>query len=248
MKEKYWVPALERADDIITTIAKNPKKLKLMELSEKTKINKSSLFSLLNTLDALGWIYKEANQTYSLGPKLGFFSAKYTQQFDLTKYFEREADKVVMKINETIQLSIRQGKKIVYIAKKESSQRVRIVSEPGMTLPAHATAMGKALLSELSDHKLLEMYENKKFEKITNNTVDNINQLLDQVNYCRKEGYIVEHQETIEGFTCIAAPILNENNKIIAAVSFTMTNNNWEKKKNVLIEEILNLAKKISNK
>lgn len=246
MVKKYWVPSIEKVNDVMTIIAKEPKKLKLIDIAKKTNNNKSSIFSILNTLNSLGWIYKESDGSYSLGSKLGFFSAMYIKQYDLTEYFNRETEKVKEKINETIQLSIREGKDIVYIGKKESSQRVRIVSEPGMRLPAHATAMGKVLLSPLSKDSLTNMYKNETFEKLTNKTIENLNQLINQINMFKQNGYVVEHEEAIRGFTCIAAPILNEKNKLIAAISFTMITESWEKKKEFFIEEILTLAEKIS--
>ncbi|GGK02476.1 IclR family transcriptional regulator [Lentibacillus kapialis] len=246
MKKKYWVPAIERADIIVTMIAKEPRQLKLIDISNKSNINKSSLFSILTTLEELGWVYKENDQTYSLGPKLGFLSAQYIQQFDLTRLFNREAEKTIKKVEETIQLSILEGNEIIYIAKKEGYSRVRIVSEPGMRLPAHATAMGKTMLSTFSRNELYEMYKVNGFDKITDNTVDNLDDLQKQLNDLRNKGYIIENQEAVKGFTCIAAPVWNERNDIIAAVSFTMPLDNWDEKSEVCKNEIIALAKELS--
>ncbi|MDC3423421.1 IclR family transcriptional regulator [Aquibacillus sp. 3ASR75-11] len=246
MEKKYWVPAIEKANNIMTIIAKEPRKLKLMEISKRSNINKSSLFTILNTLEELGWVYKEADQTYSLGPKLGFLSAQYIQQFDLTRLFNREADKTVRIIEETIQLSILEGNEIIYIAKKEGQSVVRIASGPGMRFPAHATAMGKTMLSSFSKNKISEMYKESGFKKLTDKTVDNLDDLMDQINEFKKKGYIIETQEAVKGFTCISAPVWNERNEIIAAVSFTMTIDNWEKKSELCKDEIIALAKRLS--
>ncbi|HLR52765.1 MAG TPA: IclR family transcriptional regulator [Candidatus Avamphibacillus sp.] len=246
MDKKYWVPAIERADKVITIIANESGKLKLMEIAKKSDMNKSSLFSLLNTLEELRWVYKEVDQSYSLGSKLGFLSAQFIQQYDLTTYFDREAAKSVEKVQEAIQLSILEGSDIIYIAKKEGHQRVRINTSPGMRAPAHATAMGKVMLSSLTGDDLIEGYKDKEFEKVTDMTVDNLDHLLEQINSLKENGYIIESQEAVKGFTCIAAPILNERQEIIAAVSYTMTIDNWRRKSEVCKEEIISLAKRIS--
>ncbi|QAS54450.1 IclR family transcriptional regulator [Halobacillus litoralis] len=246
MGNKYWVPAIEKANNIMTIIAKEPGKLKLIEISRRSNINKSSLFSILNTLEELGWVYKESDQTYSLGTRLGFFSAQYFQQFDLVGFFNREAEKAMKKIEETIQLSILEGNEIIYIAKKEGPSRVRIASGPGMSLPAHATAMGKAMLSKFSKDDLAEMYKESGFEQLTDKTVDNLHDLQNQINDMREKGYVIENQESVKGFTCIAAPVWNERNEIIAAVSFTMPLDNWEKKSELCKKEIISLAKILS--
>lgn len=246
MSKKYWVPAIERANTVLTIISKEPRRLKLMEISERSEINKSSLFSILNTLEELGWVYKEIDQTYSLGARLGFLSSQYIHQFDLTRVFDREADKTLRKIEETIQLSILEGNEIIYIAKKEGLSRVRVASEPGMRFPAHATAMGKAMLSSFSKDELEARYTENGFEKVTDKTVDNLDDLVKQINDFKVNGYIIENQEAVKGFTCIAAPILNERNKIIAAVSFTMDSDTWNQKSNLCKEEILKLSKNLS--
>lgn len=246
MKEKYWVPAIERTDAVLSIISNEPRKLKLMEISEKSKINKSSLFSILNTLEKLGWIYKEIDHTYSLGAKLGLLSSKYIQQFDLSKIFDREAEKTMRKIEETIQLSILEGDEIIYLAKKEGFARVRVATEPGMRFPAHATAMGKVMLSKYTKEELETRYYKKDFERFTNYTVENVNDLIAQIDLMSESGYIIENQEAVKGFTCIAAPILNERNEIIAAVSITMQKDVWAKKSSVCKEEILMLAKSLS--
>lgn len=246
MKKKYWVPAIERVNNVLTLIAKEPNKLKLMEISKISGINKSSLFSIMNTLEELGWVYKEADQTYTLGPQLGYLGAKYNQQFDLTKVFEQEAAKTVQIIGETIQLSVLDGEDIVYRAKKEGSSVVRIATEPGMRLPAHATAMGKVLLSTYSKKELSEMYRDRAFQKLTDYTVDNLDDLIDQIESLYQNGYIIEAEETVKGFTCIAAPVRNERNDIIAAVSITMTLDSWVEKSEIAKNEIITLAKNLS--
>ena len=246
MTKKYWVPAIERVDIVLTIIARAPRQLKLIEISKESDINKSSLFSILNTLEELGWITKESDNTYSLGAKLGYLSTKYIRQFDITRVIDEEAEKTLESVKETIQLSILEGTEIIYLAKKEGPSRVRVVSEPGMRAPAHATAMGKVMLSKFSQEELLNMYQTTELEQVTENTVDNLEDLLTQINAINENKYIIESEEAVRGFTCIAAPIRNEFNEIIAAVSFTLDTETWKSKKEICKNEILKLAKNLS--
>lgn len=246
MNKKYWVPAIEKTNTILTIISKEPRKLKMMEIAEKSDINKSSLFSLLNTLEELGWVYKEIDQTYSLGAKLGFLSAQYIQQFDLTRSFDREAEKSMRIIEETAQLSILEGSEIIYIAKKEGPSRVRLASEPGMRFPAHATAMGKAMLSTFTKDELTTLFKVSNLEKITDKTVDSVENLFAQIDGMKNKGYFIEKQEAVKGFFCIAAPVWNERNEIMAAVSFAMDSDSWEQKSALCKKEILSFANNLS--
>ncbi|MDB5085956.1 MAG: IclR family transcriptional regulator, partial [Bacilli bacterium] len=56
MQQKYWVPALEKASQILSLLAAEPARMRLMDLSTILVIHKSSMFSLLHTLENLGWV------------------------------------------------------------------------------------------------------------------------------------------------------------------------------------------------
>ena len=66
-ERKYWVPALEKADSVLSVISPEPGKNKLIDLSRRLGINKSSMFSLLAHDGNVEWVEKGADDTYSLG-------------------------------------------------------------------------------------------------------------------------------------------------------------------------------------
>lgn len=247
MEKKYWAPAIERADKIIDIIAHHPAKYRLIDLSNELSINKSSLFSLLNTLEVLNWVKKEKDGTYSLGIKLGTLTPFYFKQFDIINTFNLAALSTVEKLNETIQLSILDGAEIVYLSKKESTSPVRVSTDPGMRYPAHATAMGKVQLSQYTYDELTALFPESSLKPKTKNTVSHIDELWEQILSIKENGFIVEFQEAVEDFNCIAAPIINHENKIIASVSATILASRWEEKKIMAQAEILDLAKRISS-
>lgn len=248
MKKKYWVPAIERADKILNLIAYRPNEYRLIDVSNELNINKSSLYSLLNTLETLGWVKKEKDDTYSLGMRLGVLSALYSSQFDLIGTFSEEAAATVENLDETVQLSILDGTDILYLAKKEGSSPVRVATDPGMKFPAHATAMGKVHLSKYNFEQIKDLYEGKSLETKTPYTIKTLEELWEQITLLNEYGYIKEYQEAVENFFCIAAPVKNHENEIIAAVSVTMLTTNWEKKQKQAEREIIDLAKRISLK
>ncbi|WP_264740857.1 IclR family transcriptional regulator [Cytobacillus firmus] len=246
MKEKYWVPALEKANNILALIGERPNQLRLIDISKQLGINKSSLFSLLNTLETLRWIVKEEGDTYSLGPALGALSAAYFKQFNILQSFYKEASVSVSKINEHIQLGMLEKGNVVYLGKMEGDSRVRLVTDPGMRFPAYASAIGKIQLTQYDKNELEELFPSSQFVKKTPFTISNIDDLYENVNAAKKNGYAIENQEASLGFHCVAAPVYNYENNIIAGVSFTMMTNSWEQKKDAAKEEILNLANRLS--
>jgi IclR family KDG regulon transcriptional repressor len=248
LEKKYRVPAIERADKVLDLIAYRPHKYRLIDLSKELDINKSSLFSLLNTLESLGWVKKERDDTYSLGMRFGIFSALYVSQFDLVDTFSIESETMVSSLDETVQLSILDGTDILYVAKKEGSSPIRVATDPGMKFPAHATAMGKVLLSKYKYHELEELFAEKNLEAKTPYTIKTLDELWEQITSLKENRYIKEYQEAVEDFFCIGAPIYNNEGEIIAAISVTMLKVNWERKQKQVEKEIMDLARRISLK
>ncbi|WP_445299971.1 IclR family transcriptional regulator [Lysinibacillus sp. FSL K6-0232] len=246
MDKKYWVPAVERAHLVLMEISKSPDELRLIDLSKRLEINKSSLFSLLNTLESLGWVIKENNDTYHLGPTIGMFNSMYLSQFNLIQTFYKEAIDSVNKINEPIQLGVLDGSDVVYLGKVNAQTNVRLVTDPGMRFPAYASAIGKAQMIHFSKQDLEKLFNDTEWVKKTDHTTANIDELYDKVRLAKANGYSIENEESALGFHCVAAPIYNFENQIIAAVSFSMPTDSWTKKFSDAKEEILNLAAKLS--
>lgn len=246
-KPKYWVPAIERAHLVMNKICSAPGKYRLMDLSHETGINKSSMFSLLQTMEALNWISLEADGTYSNGMVIAHWAASFYRHHDLIELFKKEASAYAEDLGETVQLAQLELTDIVYLAKEECSySQVRLVSEPGMTYPAHVTALGKVLLAGLPDDEVRTRYHELKLEQRTPFSLNDPELLYQQLPEIREQGYAVDLQEAVLGFCCIAAPIVNGNGKVIAAVSCSMLQHVWESKKETVIKEIQSLAQKLS--
>ena len=213
---------------------------------KKLEIHKSSLFSLLNTLETLGWVVKASSDTYNLGPTLGMFNSMYLSQFNLIQSFYKEAAKSVSKINEPIQLGILDGQDVVYLGKVNAKSNVRLVTDPGMRFPAYASAIGKVQMINFSKEELQKLLSDTEWIKKTAHTTSSINVLYDKVRMAKANGYSVENEESALGFHCVAAPIYNFENQIIASVSFSMPTDSWEVKFEEAKNEILNLATRLS--
>lgn len=246
VNEKYWVPAIERADIVLKEIAENPNQFRLIDLAKKLEINKSSLYSLLNTMEKLDWIVKGNGDCYSLGPSLGSVSASYFKQFDILESFYTESVNSLKKINEHMQIGVLQGGNVVYIGKVRGDSHVQLVTEPGTRFPAYSTSIGKIQLSNFSKKELRDLYPKEPLEPKTPYTITSIDELYENVRIAKIEGFVEEHQESAEGFHCVAAPVFNYEKKIIAGISFAMTTSNWEHKSEEARSEIMSLAKRLS--
>ncbi|NOU95777.1 helix-turn-helix domain-containing protein [Paenibacillus sp. LMG 31456] len=246
MDRKYWVPALEKAHAVTRLVAEEPGQLKLTDLCKRLEISKSSMFSLLQTMEALHWLARDRSDTYTLGMHFGMMGSAFFRQFDLIDAFRKEAPAYMREVNESIQLASLEGKEIVYMAKEAAPSLVQMVSGPGTRLPAHATGLGKMLLSALDETQLGLLYTEDSLSSLTPFTLRTKQELLKQLAAIRQQGYALDLQEGVMGFNCIAVPIYQSGNKMIAAISFSMPLHNWEEKREQALKLILSLANKLS--
>lgn len=107
--------------------------------------------------DALGrrqWLVKSGDG-YAIGVALFEIGSTYLLADFTLDAFRREAAWFVAKHNEAVQMAVLDRAEVVYLAREDPSRAVRLVSDIGSRLPAHGSALGKALLASLSDETVL---------------------------------------------------------------------------------------------
>jgi DNA-binding IclR family transcriptional regulator len=248
MDKKYWVPALEKANDIVHALAEAPSSLKLIDLSRRLDINKSSMFSLLNTLETLEWVVREDDGTYSLGSKLGLLGSAFFKQYSVIDMFRKEVASVKQQLGETIQLAKLEQREVLYLAKEEGASQVRLASEPGMKMAAHVTALGKALLAYQPAAVFGALYAEELLAPTpTPHTIRTKSQLAAELDTIRRKGCAFDLQEAVTGFSCVAAPIFDAQGQPVAAISCSMIQHVWEEKQQLAQQLICEMAKRMSH-
>ncbi|QHT62312.1 IclR family transcriptional regulator [Paenibacillus lycopersici] len=245
-ERKYWVPALEKADNVLAVLAAEPGRHKLIDLSKRLEINKSSMFSLLGTMETLQWVKRGEGDTYSLGHAFAAYGSSYAKGYDLSRSFQAEAVTARDRLQETVQLAKLEGNQVLYLGKLEALSPVRLQSEPGMLLPAHATALGKAMLARLGEDELLRLYPDDELKALTPHTIPTREALFRQLQAIREQGYAVDEQESVMGFRCVAAAIRGGEGQAIGAVSCSMLLHQWEAKGEEAKAEMQALARRLS--
>ncbi|HZG57983.1 IclR family transcriptional regulator [Paenibacillus sp.] len=246
MDSKYRVPALEKADAVLQAVSEAPYRLRLIDLSVKLGIHKSSLYSLLLTMESLQWVAKDGADTYALGPGLGRLGSMYANSHDLIGAFGREAARVADTLGEALQLGRLEGTEVLYLAKREVPSPIRLASGPGMKFPAHATGLGKALLSGLPPERLRALYAAAELTPLTPQTIASREALFAEVEEAARNGFAEDREESVIGFCCVAAPIKNGEGETVAAVSCSMPSHVWERKRERAREEMVKLAARLT--
>jgi DNA-binding IclR family transcriptional regulator len=115
-------------------------------------------------------------------------------------------DDLARQFGETVHLGRLDGAHIVYLAKRESVHPLRLYSAIGRRLPAHATALGKALLAERPDDVVDEVLS-WPLAALTPHTITDRDALLADLATVRAQGYAVDREESTHGIVCFAVAL-----------------------------------------
>jgi DNA-binding IclR family transcriptional regulator len=214
------VKSAVRVVDIFEALASFPDGLGFSELGRRLGFPKSSLHELLAALTERGYVAFDTEQrTYALGIRVWELGQAYPFYRDLLREARREMERIVADINETVQLATLDGADNVYLDKVDCSHPIRLQSEVGKRLPAHATGLGKVLLAELPPDDLHARLVGQTFPTFTARTIPDRSTLLSELDSVRAQGFAVDDQEYTEGLRCVAVPIRERGGGATTALS-----------------------------
>lgn len=222
---KLHQPTL-RVIRILNFISKNNfnEGVSFSNISEKLNIPKSTLSPILKTLNTSEYIYLDKDsRKYTIGMGIFTVGQSVLNNTSLFDYIKKTMDDIVFECNEICQLGILNSNdksKVLYIAKVEPLQSIKLMSSIGSSLPAHASALGKSLLYKTSKNKVQNIF-NGNFYKLTPNTITNFEDFCEDLEEVSKKGYSYESGESTEDIECIAVPI-EKDSRVIAAISLSI--------------------------
>ena len=149
---------------------------------------------------------------------------------------------------ESISLAVLNGRDIVYIAKADSYEILRTNIEIGKKFPAYKTALGKVLLAHLSSEKFNRLFKLTKVKNYINeNSELDIPELKQYLKKVKTEGIAFDNEEATPGIRCMAAPIVDANSEILAAISISGPTIRFTLEKiDLWKKELIKIAKRIS--
>jgi|SRR5208283_726452 len=213
------IQSVARAVYILEYISKHHM-LGLSEISRGVGLNKSTTHGLVATLEIMGCIRQDQTTgKYALGLKLFELGQAVLSHMDIRAIAMPHLVHLARKYEETVHLAVLSHDEVVYIDKVDSPRSIRHISQVGGRNPAYCTGVGKVLLAGLSDQKLQKLLKKIKFRQYTPNTISDMNLLKKHLRKVRKDGYALDQEEIEVGLSCVAAPIKNYRDNVIAAIS-----------------------------
>ncbi|MFF4836002.1 IclR family transcriptional regulator [Streptomyces sp. NPDC001315] len=178
--------------------ARGDRPARLDELAGELCVPRSSMYQLLQTLVGCGWVRSDTTGSlYGIGIRALFTGTSYLDSDPHVRRVRPCLDEASDTLGETIHLARLDGPNVVYLATRESHEYPRTISRVGRRIPAHAGALGKALLAERPDGEL--PLPDGPLTALTENTHTDRGTLLVDLAGVRERGYSIDREETVTG-------------------------------------------------
>jgi DNA-binding IclR family transcriptional regulator len=212
--ERYMVPALTRGLDVLRTLSDARRRLTLSEVAAALDVTRSSAYRLLYTLAHLGFVaYDAQTKSYALGPQILHLGYGYLASRDLVEVAMPHLVRLRDRTSWSAHLGELQGREVVYVSRVATLRSIASTVHVGTRLPAHATTMGRILLSSLAEQAIRELYHDHPSLLSKG--------LLDQLGTDRKNGFVVQNAGYEPGVASVAAPIRDVTNRVVAAINIS---------------------------
>ena len=213
------IHSLIKAFSVLDCFNSETPQLGVREIARQLKMSTSTVGRLLVTMHTAGILSQDpATRLYRMGPKVLSWSAVYTNGLDVRQKAHPMLEELHRLTRETVNLYVLDGIERVCVDRIESSQRVRVIVQVGERMPLHAGSAGKAILAYASP-ELVKQILARPLDRMTKNTITGRKKLLDELQVIRDQGYAVSHSERFTDATGLAAPVFDENGKVIAALN-----------------------------
>lgn len=207
----------------------NHAKLSFNEIIELSGIPKTSVYRMLQSLEEMGLVDKDALGKYSLGILFLRFGHLVSERLDIRQVALPTMEELHKEFGEAINLIIRDGDEAVYIEKLESIQPVRLYTTIGRRSPLYAGACARSILSFLSAVEREEYLKKVDLKPYAKGTIVNIDELRETISEARNAGYTISYSE-LEDFTAaVAVPIFDHTGEAIAGLSIAGIETNYQK-------------------
>jgi IclR family acetate operon transcriptional repressor len=178
----------------------------ITELAKELAISPSAAHRIASTLVSEGFLEQEPrSRRYMLcgGVVLGHARSELERLLDVAPaHLASLRDST----DETVHIAVRTGMQVGFPLAVESRRQVRVSSSVGRSVPVHAAATGKVLLSHLPDDEIRAML-GSRLEPLTDRTLLTTEALLAELADVRRNGYAVNTSETEDGIYTVAVAI-----------------------------------------
>ena len=197
--------------------------IKPSQLAKKLDIDRSTAYRLLYTLMVKGYVTQNpATRDFVPNPSKFFaLSSEVAGPMNWPVIAAGFLRLLRDQTGETANLGVLEGHEIVYVGQQAAHEALAVRVPLGTRRPLHCSALGKAFLAFLPDSEIDQLIQKGGLAPRTPRTIIEPQTLKRDFQLVRERGYAIDDEETFEGGRCIAAPIYDHRQQIIASIGIS---------------------------
>lgn len=226
------IQSIDRAAQVLSSL-QGARHLGITELAGQLQLPPSTVHGIVKSLHAHGLVAKEpGGNRYMLGPALLKLSNVYLDTLDVRARAMRWTQELARRTGLATRLGAELFDEVIVIHHNSRPDGSEQMPETGLSIPVHASAMGKILLTYNAD-AADQLFESP-LRSLTGDTITDPAKLILQFAQIAERGIATEEDEAVLGESSVAAPIADRNGSVIAAVAVVLPSSEWPPEDNVL--------------
>lgn len=189
-------------------------------LAREAGIDRSAVGRILQQLVALEVLVANEGK-YEPGPRLFALGRTLSALDTLPAAAAAVLANLVEQYDETSYVCTLHGGAAVFLYESQSTKPLRYVVDLGRPVPLHAGAAGRAILLGLSEESVRETLGTSPLPRMGENTICDVDQLLERRAKDLEVGYSISAEERVEGGAAVAAPFFDSSGTCQGSVVLT---------------------------
>jgi DNA-binding IclR family transcriptional regulator len=229
MSETEDRTSLEKGLALLQEVAASPEPLVMSELTRRLGVSRATTYRLCDSLERAGWIQQldssasGRSKRVDLGPQALGYSILVTNKYDQEARLGPIMSALSRTVGETVHAGILDGTDVVHIARASPESGPHMALPLGARVPAHVTALGKAIMATLPADAILHRYASDDLPKLTTASIGDRQSLIRELHEVANRGYAIDDGESRSGVRCLAAPVFSSVGTAVLAISVTAT-------------------------
>lgn len=217
--KRDFISSLAKGLDVLRAFDRNSPELTTADLAKKLSISRASARRFLLTLTGLGYLDKQGQRFHPTSKVLSLSSAFFSAT-PLSSVAQPFLEEVTRRTEESSSLGILENNTLIFLARSQSRWILNLGLRVGSALPAYCSAMGRILLSALSEEEFDHYLDTVELKAYNERTVTSKSELRKIMARARNQGYAMVDQELEQGLRAVAVPVL-QNSEVIASISIS---------------------------
>jgi DNA-binding IclR family transcriptional regulator len=220
------IQSVDRAIRILGVL-QGARRLSLSEVAGRLELPPSTVHGILKTLQAHGMVVQDRDSNrYQLGPAVLKLGNVYLDTLELRSRAVTWSEELARRSGHAVRTGVLTFDEVVIIHHEPRPDGSRQMPEVGIVIPAHASALGKALLAFLPE-QADDLLAGDKLRSMTSETLIDPSVLRTQLAEVAREALATEREEAVLGEAGIAAPIFDASGAAVGAIGIVLPAADW---------------------